>query len=294
MTILDKLKVELVELKKRFPFANFEILTPELATKYVTTNTKIGKHKNRTPNRKNIEKLKRTLHANKWRPEISALCFDIYNALIDGQQRCYAVIETGISIITKVERGHDPDSFIFFDGGKTRTYTDTISALILSDGSQVSKPKIIAGGIIFRYNMCKKIKHIDKDQTLTNSEVADMVISDEKFYINPIPKIISWHSTLKTIKETLLAAFYYYQRETNNTPDIDSFLNILCHRDTNIPIIKQFREDLAENKGRSRDHKKMLDSDIMKKLCILFREHKHCTLNTMKKFKPTDLDNLKF
>jgi CRISPR/Cas system CMR-associated protein Cmr5 small subunit len=286
-----KSELELIkdECSKRYS-SNFEIITPELAAFFLDKNLNSTTIRNRSINKKNLKKIENDIINGNWKPDASSIKFDINGVLINGQHTLKAITNIKKSIVCKVERGCDPDSFKVLDSGKARTHKDVLTTLRSTDGRFIEKPKIIAGAINIIYSRNKNHTHITKNRELTNTDISNMVFSNWDFYNNPIQQICKWYSKIrKSIPESWIAAFYY-ENKVKYPKYIDDFMNILCNGENNCAIIQKFREDLAENKNRNNlDPKKLIPIDIFNRMSILLKYHMCGTLPKLKDFKKSDL-----
>jgi hypothetical protein len=100
-------------------------LTPQLAERFLAS-IKLE----RNMSRQTINRYRKSLRDKHWDSlNGDTLCFDRSGHLVDGQQRCAAVIEEGISLDTFVIRGVKADIFFGKDKGKKRTVADSLSML---------------------------------------------------------------------------------------------------------------------------------------------------------------------
>lgn len=102
----------------------FEVvtLTPELAGEWLALNLR-----NRPKKPRKIEMYARDMTNGLWRFTGEAVKFDSEGRLIDGQNRCYAVIESGVSIQVLVVRGLDPNTQEVMDSNAVRSSRDALA-----------------------------------------------------------------------------------------------------------------------------------------------------------------------
>ncbi len=102
---------------------SFEVitLTPELAGEFLALNTN-----NRPKKALKIAQYSRDITNGDWRFTGEAIKFDINGRLIDGQNRCYAVIEADRPIQVLVGRGLQPDVQDVLDSGAIRSARDAL------------------------------------------------------------------------------------------------------------------------------------------------------------------------
>jgi hypothetical protein len=84
-----------------------------------------------TDNRKiyeeRVENYARQMKAGEWALNGQGLTYDWFDRLLDGQHRCWAVIQSGCTIEFTVTRGVDPATFATIDTGRSRDFNDLLS-----------------------------------------------------------------------------------------------------------------------------------------------------------------------
>jgi len=96
-------------------------LTPELAAKWLGRNLD-----NRNLRRHKVLQYARDMREGNWQTSGQSIQFDWDGRLIDGQHRCEAVIESGVTVRTFVVRGLDPRAREVIDTGAKRTASDAL------------------------------------------------------------------------------------------------------------------------------------------------------------------------
>jgi hypothetical protein len=94
------------------------VLTPEIAEFLIGRNTS-----NRQVNKPTLERYVRDIKAG-WKHNGDTIKISIDVILLDGQHRCLAVIETGISIEAAISYGLESEVFDTIDTGRARTTAD--------------------------------------------------------------------------------------------------------------------------------------------------------------------------
>lgn len=105
--------------KERNVLVDRELITPEIAEKYLGTN-----QGNRSLRQAKVDGYARDMTAGRWVFNGDAIRFDYHGVLIDGQHRLWAVIESGVTMDTLVVRGLPTDTRDTVDVGATRTARD--------------------------------------------------------------------------------------------------------------------------------------------------------------------------
>jgi hypothetical protein len=96
-------------------------LTPEVAAKWLGRN--LG---NRNLRRHKVLQYARDMREGNWQTSGQAIQFDWDGRLIDGQHRCEAVIESGVTVKVIVVRGLDPRAREVIDTGAKRSPGDAL------------------------------------------------------------------------------------------------------------------------------------------------------------------------
>lgn len=98
-------------------------LTPAFADYLLKSHN----HSNRPVSGPRLRVYKRRMLAGQWILTSENLAFDVNGRMIDGQHRCMAVMETGITIPMNFSFGHPPEVGLWIDGGKPRSASDLLA-----------------------------------------------------------------------------------------------------------------------------------------------------------------------
>lgn len=96
-------------------------LTPELAAELLARNPK-----NRNFSTANYGKVRRAMERGEWQLNGEAIKVGVSGFILDGQHRCRAVVETGITIRTFLTEGLPDETQDTMDTGKTRSLADVL------------------------------------------------------------------------------------------------------------------------------------------------------------------------
>lgn len=99
------------------------LLTPALAQAFLATNSDAQ----RPLNRPWLAKLCQRICAGQWRNDGNPIKFDAQGRLVDGQHRCHACINTGISIEVDIRRGLPEGVIDTIDTGRRRSAGDELA-----------------------------------------------------------------------------------------------------------------------------------------------------------------------
>lgn len=252
---LLKLQEELNRVSNQYD-AQFEIITPRLAGKYLAKNFKRIDRKNRTIHNPTVNKYVNDIRNDRWRVA-APIVFDTTGSLIDGQTRCTAVIKANEPILSLVIRGADPDSFDGYDNGKNRTPKNILETILSEKGEKLIKPGGVSSGIALLRNVEKKHKSIDKNRgSLTNPEFLEMVKNNFDYYNFPFKKgkLPKWRRKIKAaVAENILSGFYFKHKKVHGN-DVDDFLDLIT--DINTPaVVAKFRDMMIEAKRKKSDER---------------------------------------
>lgn len=104
------------------PSATVVFVTPEMAERW------LGRNKvNRNLRNNKVRAYAGDMQRGKWRLTGEALKFSRSGDLIDGQHRCWAIIESCATVPMFVVRGLDEDTQIVLDSGAARTAADNLA-----------------------------------------------------------------------------------------------------------------------------------------------------------------------
>ena len=153
--------------------AQFMLVTPPMAAEWLTKNV----DHNRNLKRGRIEGYVRDIESDNWAITGEAIKFDSSGNLIDGQNRCHAVVSAGIGIWTLVVRGVNPMSMFALDSGAGRNSADM---LIVSGLATRAEAKDVAAIARCHYAVeIGVVKHamsnLGGSVSLTKSELAERV-----------------------------------------------------------------------------------------------------------------------
>lgn len=104
------------------PTASFVTVTPEMATRWLTRNTR-----NRVLRKAEVARYKRDMAAGKWRLDGSPIRFAADGTLLDGQNRLTAIVESNVTLPLLVVRGVAAEAQAVMDTGRKRTAGDALA-----------------------------------------------------------------------------------------------------------------------------------------------------------------------
>lgn len=104
----------------------------DLKVEWVTVNPEVAQEflesmrVNRPLSTANLKRIQTDMTAGRWHEDGGPLRFDKQGAMIDGQHRMWAIVETGLTFNFLVIRGVDASAMATMDTGKSRSVSDII------------------------------------------------------------------------------------------------------------------------------------------------------------------------
>jgi|GEM_PF-1717114 len=188
-------------------------ITPEIAKEILKRNPN-----NRNVSARNVAFLTAEMNSGRWLFDGSPIRLSKSGALLDGQHRLFAIINSNTTQEMLVISGIDTEAFKVMDTGKTRTADDTLHI------NGISNSRLAAGTI----SICMKIESgkLVNDK-ISNSEVLEYFNQNEdlKPYIAGASKLYAGFNGV--IPKATIAAFWYLMSRKNVT-DADIFWNKVC------------------------------------------------------------------
>lgn len=143
-------------------------VSPEMAKRWLGQNTHNRRLKPRA-----IAAYARDMVAGDWKLTGEAIKFDIHGRMLDGQNRCHAIILANVSVQMLVIRDLAPDTQDVMDTGVKRTHGDQLGL------RGIANP-VVAGSIAVHYNAYQAgVWTVAGEQrgapTMTHSEIASVI-----------------------------------------------------------------------------------------------------------------------
>lgn len=147
-------------------------LTPALAAELLG---RTPDHQRRIT-RPHVVRLARAMTAGQYLLNPQPLIIDTNGALMDGQHRCTAVIESGVTIPAVIAKGADPTVFSLVDTGRNRTAAQFVEG----PGGNV-----IAGAAraVLAFRLRGAINLSNSRALITNKEILDEVKRDPEYHL---------------------------------------------------------------------------------------------------------------
>ncbi len=104
----------------------FTEITPELAREWLMRNKR-----NRTLNRDFVDKLKKTIVEGGWQPNTADhIAFYEDSTLANGQHRLTAIMESGVTVRSKIDYDIPKSASICIDSGRKRSFSDNVRIML--------------------------------------------------------------------------------------------------------------------------------------------------------------------
>jgi hypothetical protein len=213
-------------------------LTPEMAAEFLKNNTH-----NRPVRPSHVKFLSRQMKAGEWVFNGATIVFDKDGQVLDGQHRLLAIVDSGVTCLTWVIKGVDPDAFATIDTNITRTKGDVVTIAYPHERKNVCKAVASAARYRIMWPASSAIRP-------TNPEVLEFI------WHNPL----IWHcgnfvrdrvGRAPLVSEGAMVALYHMfvrQDEIMATDYISKLLTgeMLTHEDPEYLL----RDFFAQQRGR--------------------------------------------
>lgn len=155
--------------------AEYVFVTPEMAIGWLALNI----DRNRNMRKSRINGYVRDIQSDRWVITGEAIKFDAVGRLIDGQNRCQAIVAAGKGAWVLIVRGISEDALVVLDSGSARNTGDMLVITGLADRADAKDVGAIAR--LYTAFVAGDVKHaashIGGSSSLTKTEMADAVLS---------------------------------------------------------------------------------------------------------------------
>lgn len=127
--------------REQWPSAIFEVVTPELASVWLTTNM----DNNRLVSAHLVKTYRRDMLAGAWAVNHEAIAFNVRGELYEGQHRLRAIVESGVPCLMLVCRNMPMESIVGSGRGRPRSFADILR--MMGDNS-ISSSVVAAATLI--------------------------------------------------------------------------------------------------------------------------------------------------
>lgn len=246
--------------------AKVETITPEIAKEYLKFNTI-----NRPLNKNHVSFLAKQMKAGDWKMNGETICFED-TALVDGQHRLHAVIESGVPIDFLVVRGCEKNSFITYDSGRNRSDSDVFHLSDIPNYNSVSS--IVKKYFSFHYGWISISNEKGRgltglsgnDKKKSKFELLDEYKNNASLYQEAYKLAYSCNSKLNILSTSEIGGLYAYLVKDKKHPNdfVESFFRMMFF-DINVSnnTIKLFREKSIQDKLSSKRMSNIYKSTLL-------------------------------
>ncbi|GAA2575483.1 hypothetical protein GCM10009862_13360 [Microbacterium binotii] len=155
--------------------AEYVFVTPEMAVSWLAKNI----DRNRNVKKSRINGYLRDIQNNNWVITGEAIKFDVHGQLIDGQNRCHAIVTAGQGAWVLVVRGISESALVVLDSGSARNTRDMLIITGLAENADAKDVGAIARlYVAWKAGDVKHAaSHIGGSATMTKTEMAEAVMS---------------------------------------------------------------------------------------------------------------------
>ncbi|SDR83685.1 hypothetical protein [Microbacterium paraoxydans] len=155
--------------------AEYVFVTPELAVSWLALNI----DNNRNVRKSRINGYVRDIQSDRWVITGEAIKFNASGRLVDGQNRCQAIVAAGKGAWVLVVRGISEDALIVLDSGSSRNAGDMLVITGLADRADAKDVGAIAR--LYSAYQAGDVKHaasnLGGSTGITKSELAEAVLA---------------------------------------------------------------------------------------------------------------------
>jgi hypothetical protein len=187
-------------------------LTPELAAELLA---QLPEHQ-RKVTRLHVVRLARAMAAGEYMLNPQPLIIDSTGALMDGQHRCAAVVESGVTIPVVIARGADPTVFSLVDTGKIRQASQFIPGPAGTVIAAAARAVLSQRLPVFKTQGSRGTGLTAGRSLITNKEILEEVHGDPE-YEAVAPQILAIRRAARITPVPLLAVHILASR--NVDPD---------------------------------------------------------------------------
>lgn len=155
--------------------AEYVFVTPELAVSWLALNI----DNNRNVRKSRVNGYVRDIQSDRWVITGEAIKFDSAGRLVDGQNRCQAIVAAGKGAWVLVVRGISEDALVVLDSGSSRNAGDMLVITGLADRADAKDVGAIAR--LYAAYQAGDVKHaasnLGGSTGITKSELAEAVLA---------------------------------------------------------------------------------------------------------------------
>lgn len=193
-------------------FIQLETITPEVAAKYLETNTS-----NRTVRKSLVSQYARDMTNGQWKLTHQGIAMNCDGRLLDGQHRLLAIIESGVAVQMLVARGVDSTNQLVMDDHAKRSASD---ALTLKRGERVTSTQVAIVRAAVELGAAWRATHRTKTELCELVEQFQGAMEfTSPFLLNPTRGV-----TAAPVWGAIALAWFY----VDDLDRLQSFCQVLC------------------------------------------------------------------
>jgi len=180
-------------------------LTPELAAELLESTPE---HQ-RKITQNHVDRIARAMTSGGFLLNPQPLIIDTNGALMDGQHRCTAVVQSGVTIPVVIVRGADPEVFALVDTGRTRQASQFVPG---QNGAMIAAAARLVMAFRSTGGQFRRIEH--ERSMITNKQILDDVEADEEYQL-AAPQMAAIRKAAKINPVPLLAVHILASRNVD-------------------------------------------------------------------------------
>lgn len=231
--------------------AEVELITPELAKKYLERNTL-----NRPLRRHVVNFYADQIKRGQWRLNGQGISFAIGGALIDGQHRLNAVINANTPVYMLVTRNCDPDGLPTIDTGINRRISDVFSLYEIPNSTNVAAA--VCKYLSFHYDFATFSAHnhistsakLKNTKKVTRRDCVDEYNSSSDLYQDSVRFAQRCYVKIRLYSTSEIAGLYVFlvKDKKHSTEVVEKFFNMLFFdEDVTNSTISLLREKIIKD-----------------------------------------------
>lgn len=187
-------------------------VTPVVAEKLLSMNTR-----NRPKRARDVNEWADEMAGNRWLVTHQGVAIDRDNAIVDGQHRLEAIVESGVSVTMPVAVGLDPETYKVIDSGRKRTTSDALA----TNGEKSVHALAAAVKLVYMFDnlwLDGGTRRIHTDMLMAYLEGKEEGFREAVRFASTAPI----HG-LYMMKTAISAGYYLLHRDVGNTVLVDEF-----------------------------------------------------------------------
>lgn len=203
------------------------VLTPQKATRFLENAV----FENRDVKQPLVNRIAADIKDGRWRVNGETIVLDCYGRLLDGQHRCWAVVEADVPVQICAVFGVEPDAFTTIDTGDSRSPVDLMSML-------GEKNKTVLASIL-RWEWLRREGYLDGRGNAgkvrpTNTQYQEILGEDPETFRLAAQIAAGKHGKRVKIFPPSPLGYVWYLAQKKSREQADRFLED-CHIGANLP-----------------------------------------------------------